>query len=562
MTESTSPTYLPPLPEYRPPETYVDEFPERSRYDAVVVGAGPNGLIAAAYLAKAGMRVCVCERRYEIGGGLATEEILFPGHYSNPHAIYHMMVDYMPPLADLGLDRHGLTFVSPNAQTAAVFEDGSSLLLCRMLEDTKDSIAKFSERDSATFGRVMRLWRRIVEELVAPATYIPPVAPLDLIEAMESTDIGRELLKVTEKSPLEVITELFEHEKVRSLLLYVACMWGLDPEETGLGFMVPLLVDRTMNKAQCYGGSHRLAAALGREVLRNGGTILDTAEVGQILLDGDVVTGVELEDGRIIETDIVLSSLDPHSTFLDLVGREHLSRSMTQSVDGWEWEKMSFFTTHIVTSGAPHYACDDPWVDKAFMTVLGLEDTEHLLGWWDNVSAGRIDGPVIGHATCETIYDPTLSRVPGHEVGFLQIHAPFDLEGGWDSRREEIADLVVDRWRGAAPGLEVVMRHSETPVDIATRLPNMRRGSIKHGAYNPLQMGSMRPNDECSSSRTPIDGLYVCGASTYPGGLIIGGPGYIAANVVAEDAGVEKWWREPDYIAKYRHTYLQEPTGV
>lgn len=554
--------YQPPLPGYRPPTTFVEEFPERSTYDAVVIGAGPNGLIAAAYLARAGLRVCVCERRYEIGGGLATEEILFPSHYSNPHAVYHMMVDYMPPLADLGLDRHGLTFVSPNAQTAAVFEDGSSLLLCRMIEDTKDSIATLSERDSRTFGQVMRTWRRLVEELVAPATYLPPVPPVDLIEAMERTELGRELLELSEQSPLEIVTGLFEHEKVRALLLYVACMWGLDPEETGLGFMVPLLVDRTMNKAICYGGSHRLAAALGREVLRHGGTILDTAEVVRVHVRDGVATGVEMEDGRTVEAGIVLSSLDPHSTFLDLVGREHLTPSLTAAVDGWEWEKWSFFTTHVVTDGPPRYAGDDPWVDDAFMTVLGLDGVDGLLDWWDGVVGGRIDGGVVGHATCETRYDPTLSKVPGHHVGFLQIHAPFDLEGGWDARRADVEALVLDRWRGAAPGLGVLTAHSETPVDIAARLPNMRRGSIKHGAYNPLQMGSMRPNDECSSSRTPIEGLYVCGASTYPGGLIIGGPGYIAANAVAEDAGVEKWWREPDYIARYRHTYFAEPSPV
>ena len=549
--------------EYRPPETYLAEWPTQATYDAVVIGAGPNGLIAAAYLARAGMRVCVLERRYEIGGGLATEEILFPGHYSNPHAIYHMMTDYMPPLADLGLDRHGLTFVSPNAQTAGVFADGSSLLLCRMIEDTKDSIAKFSEKDSRTFGTVMRTWRRIVEELVAPATYLPPVPPIDLIEAMERTDVGRELLEITERSPVEVVTDLFESEKVRALLLYVSCMWGLDPEETGLGFMIPLLVDRTMHKAMCYGGSHRLAAALAREVVQSGGSVLDTAEVTKIAMRDGHVAGVEMEDGRSIDAGIVLSSLDPHSTFLDLLGEEHLTPALAQSVKGWEWEKWSLCTTHAVLNEAPRYATDDPWVDEAFMTVVGLEDVASLLSYWNGVRAGRVDGRVVGHATCETTYDPTLSKVPGHEVAFLQIHAPYDLDGGgWEARTAEVEGLVLEQWRRAAPNLDVVQTHTETPLDIERRIPNMRRGSIKHGDYNPLQMGSFRPNEDCSSSRTPVEGLYVCGASTYPGGLIIGGPGYIAANVVAEDAGVEKWWRMPDYIARYRDMYMGEPTAI
>lgn len=554
--------YNPPLIRYRPPTTYLEEFPEHSQYDVVVIGAGPNGLISAAYLARTGLRVCVVERRYEIGGGLATEEILFPSHYSNPHAIYHMMVDYMPALQDLGLTKHGLTFVSPNSQTAAVYDDGTSLLLCRMIEDTKDSIAKFSEKDSRTFGQVWRKWRKIVDELVAPATYLPPVAPIDLIEAMERTDIGRDLLHLSEQSPVEIITDLFEHEKVRSLLLYAACMWGLDPEETGLGFMVPLLIDRTMNKAICYGGSHRLAAALAREVVQNGGTVVDTAEVTKIRVENGVTKGIELEDGRTIDAGIVMSSLDPQTTFLDLVGREHLSTSMSSSVERWEWEKWSFFTTHIVSPEPPKYATDDPWVDEAFMTVVGLDTVDGLLDYWNDVIAGRIDDRVVGHATCETIYDPTLSKMPGHEVGFLQIHAPYDLEGGWDQREGEIENLVIETWRRTAPNIEVLKRHSESPVGIERRLPHMRRGSIKHGAYNPLQMGSMRPNDECSSSRTPIDGLYVCGASTYPGGLIIGGPGYIAANIVAEDAGVEKWWKMPDYVLRYAQTYFEESAVV
>lgn len=551
------------LDEYRPPETYITEWPDSATYDAAIIGAGPNGLITAAYLARAGLKVCVLERRYEIGGGLATEEILFPGHYSNPHAIYHMMVDYMPPLKDLGLDKHGLMFIQPNAQTAGVFSDGTSLLLCRMLEDTKDSIAKFSEKDSKTFGHVMRTWRRIVEELVAPATYLPPVAPLDLIEAMERTDIGRALLEVTERSPVEVITDLFEDPKVQTLLLYVTCMWGLDPEETGLGFMIPLLVDRTMHKAICYGGSHRLAAALAREVVQNGGSVLDTAEVTSIRMRDGHVVGVEMEDGRTVDAGIVLSSLDPHSTFLDLVGEEHLDLNLAQSVRGWEWEKWSFATTHAVLAGRPEFAVDDPWVNEAFMTVLGFDDPDSLLSYWSGVRAGHIGDRVGGHATCETIYDPTLSKVPGNEVAFLQIHAPYDLDGGgWEARTSDIEGLILDQWRAAAPNLDVLQTHTETPVDIERRLPNMRRGSIKHGDYNPLQMGTFRPNEECSASRTPVEGLYVCGASTYPGGLIIGGPGYIAANVVAEDAGVNKWWSLPDYIAKYKANYVVEPAGL
>jgi phytoene dehydrogenase-like protein len=101
-----------------------------------------------------------------------------------------------------------------------------------------------------------------------------------------------------------------------------------------------------------------------------------------------------------------------------------------------------------------------------------------------------------------------------------------------------------------------VLSTAESPLDIETRLPNMVRGSIKHGAYNALQMGVFRPHDSCVAGRTPLEGLYLCGASSYPGGLVIGGPGYIAANSVAEDLGVQKWWTPPDYVRRYGVTYL------
>ncbi|UCG82490.1 MAG: NAD(P)/FAD-dependent oxidoreductase, partial [Dehalococcoidia bacterium] len=217
-----------------------DEFPDDSEWDAIVIGGGPNGLIAGAYLAKAGLNVALVERRYEIGGGLATDEILFPGYYSNNHAVYHMMVDFMPVIQDFDMDRHALMWTKPNAQTGIIFEDGKSLLLTRMVEDTKDSITKFSYNDAVKFGKLMRRWRKIVDEILGPATYIPPMSPLDITMAMQRTKVGEEMLELVEQSPLEIITKEFEDDRVRTLLLYTSCMWGLDPRETGIGMFVAL----------------------------------------------------------------------------------------------------------------------------------------------------------------------------------------------------------------------------------------------------------------------------------------------------------------------------------
>jgi phytoene dehydrogenase-like protein len=542
------------------PQSFFSEFPAESEWDVVVIGAGPNGLITAAYLARAGLKVALVERRYEIGGGLATEEILFPGYYSNIHAVYHMMVDFMPVLRDFDLGEHGLVWIKPNLQTSMVFDDGRSLLLTRMLEDTVDSIHKFSTQDAVNFGRVMRNWRKISREIIAPATYIPPMAPLDMFDAMERTDLGREMLELSERSPLDIITETFEDDRVRALMLYTTCMWGLDPRESGLGFFVPLLLDRGMNKAYCQGGSHKLAGALAREIVRAGGCILDSSQVNKISLQNGAACGVELWEGRTLHSKVVVSSLDPHSTFLDLVGTESLPGDLKDSVSGWEDDKWSYATVHVASEQAPRYACGDSWVDESFMTIVGFEGMDQILAHWDNVIAGKLDLQAFGgHTTCQTQFDAHLSRVPGKHVSFFQCHAPYGIRGGWDQQGPGFEEAVLARWQKAAPNMSPenrLMTALETPEDIEIRLPNMRRGSIKHGDYNPLQLGAFRPNLQCSGTDTPIEGLYVCGASTYPGGLVLGGPGYLAANKVADDLGVTRWWKPTAEMERYARTYL------
>ena len=154
------------------------------------------GAIAGAYLARAGLSVAICERRFEAGGGLATEENLYPCYASNPHVLYHMMVDYMPVIRDFQLDGPSLNWIQPNSQLGMVAEDGSSILLTRMIQDTKDSLLKYSFKDAVTFGKVIRDWRRIVDEIVAPATYIPPMAPIDITMAMQKTEVGQRMLQI------------------------------------------------------------------------------------------------------------------------------------------------------------------------------------------------------------------------------------------------------------------------------------------------------------------------------------------------------------------------------
>jgi phytoene dehydrogenase-like protein len=165
-----------------------------------------------------------------------------------------------------------------------------------------------------------------------------------------------------------------------------------------------------------------------------------------------------------------------------------------------------------------------------------------------------------GHTTMETLYDPTLSRMNGKHIAFFQMPAPYDLKGGWEGNQKENEEKALGVWQSYTKNLSrqnIIAVSSETPLDIERRIACMVKGSIKHGDYSPLQMGYYRPNDLCSTTKTPISGLYLCGASVYPGGLIIGGPGYLAANRICEDLQLKKWWTMPAKIRRYVEEYAQ-----
>ena len=531
-------------------------------YDVVIIGAGPNGLVAGAYLSRAGLKTLIVEKRLEAGGGLATEESTLPMVLHNTHSIYNMMVDYAPAYKDLRLEEDYLIkYVRPALQFVMPFKDGKSLCLYTDVEKTCSSFARFSDKDAAAYRAMDTRFNTYMEEFLAPATYVPPLSALDQTVKLDNSPIGKEILELSEKSPKQIIDELFENEQVRTLMLYAACHWGLDPETEGVGFLVPLYLNRATHYRLCVGGSHMVGQALGKIILENGGMILGSQSVKKILVKDGKACGIETEGGDVMVADkAVLSTVNPEQTFLTFIDNENLDGEFVEKIKLWQWEKWSLLQIHLALEAPPDFkiAAQDPELNQGLVYVLGYENTQDLLDHWQGMERGELGEKAGFHCSFPSVHDPSQAP-PGKCTGLISQMAPYALNGNganWLSlkRKEEEAERRLRILEEFAPGIraKILWVTTSTPADTENRFLDMKEGSIKQGAYHPLQMGYLRPNEECSDTRTPIQGLYLGGAGCHSGGLVIFGPGYLAANAVAEDLGLQKWWAEPELVTRAR----------
>ncbi len=539
---------------------------KRYKYDVIVIGSGPNGLAVSAYLSKAGAKVIVLEKSFETGGGLATEDLTIPGFIHNSHAVYHLMTDYAPPYQDFKLEQdYDVRYVYPELQFAMPLSDGKCLCLYKDVERTCQSLAGFSRRDADTWREISQKSREYMDSFLAAATYTAAVPTLEQAAMFEKSEFGRELMSFAEKNPREIVDELFENEHVKALMTYAICYWGLEYEQSGLGYLALLLLNRTTNYRLCAGGSHRIASALGRVIMESGGQIRTSQIIRRIIVSDNTATGVEMDDGTVYEAEkAVVSSIDPHQTFLKLMDRNELNKELVEMIEGWMWEKWSLLTVHLAIEGRPSFtaASSDPEINNALVYVLGYETVDDLISHWKAIDRGELMEGAGFNCCFPSLHDP-VQAPEGRCTGLISQMAPYRLKEGverWYNRnfREEQTQQCLETLDKYAPGIkeQVLWSFISTPLDIENKFPNMVEGSIKQGAYHPFQMGYNRPNDQCSHHQTPVKNLYLCGASTHSGGLVTFGPGYVAANRIADDLGIKKWWTEPEIVTTARQRGL------
>jgi len=527
-------------------------------YDGLILGTGHNALVLHAYLARCGLRVLSLDRAAVAGGGLATEENpRLPGFRHNTHSFFHRALTAMPWYRDLELERHGARYVEPELNVALILPDGRSLQWWTDLDRTADSFAEFSRKDASALRRWVEKFRPIVEQILIPEAQSPPLPPDQRRTFLERSPLGRRLLEVAERSPLEFVQQEFEHDVIRAGLLFFNGLREIDLRLRGFGHAIPALLAGRHKAQMCVGGSAKLAEALVVDIREHGGEVRLGVGLKAILVRQGRAVGVELANGERIEVRaFVASGLNPQQTFLKLLDADAAPRAVREQAAKFQYNLIApLFALNLALREPLRYKAAEqrPELNDAFMVILGLERLEQFHQIVAAHEQGQIP-PTVMWGACPTLFDSNQAP-PGRHTAFMWEKLPYALHGNpaeWDKEKEAHGRALLDLWSRFAPNLAdgaVLDWFARSPLDTERQLPNMHHGDLLVGSFAQQQIGYNRPFPGAGQYRTPVDGLYLCGGSTHPGGNITGLCGYNAARVIAADLGLHLWWQPPDIEA-------------
>jgi len=514
-------------------------------YDAVVIGAGHNGLITAALLSRSGMRVAVLERSDRVGGATSTVEFA-PGFKVNPGA--HWVGLDASVVQDLGLDEH-VKIRPPEPIVFAPTLDGRALTFRQDLDATLESIRAFSPRDAdrwMSFNELIEHSAGLLNLLYQePPPSLPSVALRDLPALARSgrylKKLGKrqmmEVLRVLPMSVAEWLDEWFESDIIKGTIGasgIVGVMQG--PMAAGTA-AVMLHHELGGSMGSVEGGIGELAWALANMLREKGGDVRTEALVQEIVVRDGMVRGVVLEGGEEVVADRVISSADPKRTFLQMLDPTTLPAQFVRGVENVRF-RGACAKVHLALDGLPTFAAaeDSSMLHGAISISPSIEYLERA---YDDAKYGAASTQPYLEAVIPSLSDDAFAPSGKHVMSVLVQYAPYHLASGeWGSeQRDAVGDTVVRTLSQYAPDLESQILHREvlTPLDIEERF-GMTEGSINHGELALDQFFFARPMAGYADYRGPVSGLYLCGAGTHGGGGVNGVPGRNAARTVLRDA--------------------------
>jgi phytoene dehydrogenase-like protein len=527
--------------------------PKTTHYDTIIVGGGHNGLVTAAYLAKAGLKVLVLERRGTPGGAAATEPV-FPGYQVNTGA-YDAGLFLPEILADLQLKKYGLQFIENPVLLYAPGRDQRGLALWRDPGRTIDELARLSPADAKKYPAYLRWFGEmtgILEEiLVLTPPPVPGFTPSMLFPwlrvGLKARRLGRrDLMEFMRVVPLPVsdfLDEWFESAQLKAALGAAGVSGSLlGPRSPGTTVM---LLYQALNAGQAgfrssrfvLGGMGALSKALARAAVEHGAELRCNAGVAQILLEGGHVTGVALENGEQLYARMVFSSADPRHTFFDLVGAVNLEVRIVREVRNIRL-RGSLARLNLGLRELPTFQglVQNPDGAEAEALLGGIvllcPSLEHLERGYDEAKYGRFSSQPVIELTIPSLLDRTQAPAGEHILTANIYYTPYELkDGSWNEQGEALYATALKTLEAYAPDIRRLVLHKQliTPLDLESDF-GLTHGDVHHGQMALDQMLFMRPLPALSQYRTPVEGLFLCGAGSHPGGGVTGAPGRNAAH--------------------------------
>ena len=525
------------------------------KYDAVIIGAGHNGLTAANYLARAGMNVCVLEQRAVIGGAALTEEF-HPG-YRNSTFSYVVSLLRPEVVRDLELEKYGY---EPILLQNALYLDsaGGSLLLTGDESADRAEFKKFSSVDYDNYLRFEETIEVVGDLLSKQWLKEPPrLAKTGISDIASLGRLGIDVFKLDEQmrwrllqfflgAPESIIDRWFDSDKVKSMVaahIMPANYAPLNQPGASLAMLHHAVGEISGHKGAwgiVKGGMGSITQAMAKSAESKGVVIRTQAAVSRVLVKNGAVEGVLLETGERIYSEVIAANTDPKRTLLTLLGKDYLPQDTVRDLAGFRQESASL-RINLALSGLPEFAAI-PGSDIGShhrSTMVMIESAQHLNDAYSSARSGKPASPPIIEAIIPSVLDPDLVDEQGHHVmSLLCKYMPYDLADGaqWDAIKDEVVRNILDYLAQFIPNLrDILVAHTcYTPLDLERTL-GMTRGDICHGRLEPDQLWSMRPTPELAQYSTPVTGLYLCGSGSHPGGGVTGAPGYNAARRILKD---------------------------
>ncbi len=520
------------------------------RYDAAVMGAGHNGLVCACYLARAGLKVKVLERRGVVGGAAVTEEF-HPG-FRNSTASYTVSLLQPKVMRELRLAAHGLRIVERPFSNFLPLSEHAYLKVGGGLEATQRELVKFSARDA---GRLPEYWRtieRIADVLRALVLETPPNVGGGVRDALRALRTGRrllqldmearrDLLEIFTKSAAELLGRWFESDGIKAAFGFDAVVGNFaSPHQPGTAYVLLHHCIGEVNGKRgiwghAIGGMGAVSEALAAEARRLGVEIECNAPVARVQTNGGRASGVVLEDGREIAARTVAANVNPKLLFLRMVERSALPAEFVARMERYKCGSASF-RMNVALAALPRFTClPEPGPHHASGIILAPSLEYMDRAWLEARADGISRAPIVEMVIASTL-DDTLAPKGMHVASlFCQHFAP---DADWATRKEEAVERILEVIESHAPGFrQSVVAHSAlSPADLEREF-GLIGGDIFHGALTLDQLWSARPLLGYADYRAPLRGLYLCGSGAHPGGGVSGAPGHNCAREMLRDLG-------------------------